>query len=380
MPQAGYESQYFSFVQTNWPGRFATWVEWDNCKNFKHKMTATSLWEPYEAYINQNCEFTNPSMVNGQILSLNASILKMLEFFKDNDNYDSTVLLLLRLAVPTSDGTPWILRTAGEKSGDQGKIKLLKTEMSESKVFRLSKVSADSVATRALAAKNRPKKVLKNPKNSKRAKAKAVAKKPPKAPTKQPGPERVEMTTSDGRPVYLLDDIWNAVNFALRGLDNDAVDTTKVEQIVLLCFEFAMTGSVTVDGTAGKAQPEPLTFCSWSKLRKHIKQTLMSLHKHCPRDIDSDMGSETPKADTQDAANSCEAKGPDAIQALLGFTDKNPKVIAKLTEFLTHNSPGDSIKVVKKIHPALTGAVAQLWREVPRHLEVQDPAAEAILK
>ena len=93
------------------------------------------------------------------------------------------------------------------------------------------------------------------------------------------------------------------------------------------------------------------------------------------------MASETPEADNADATT-CQADETDPIRALADFIEQNPKIFAKLTEFLTSNVPKGSLKLEKKTfsprrtHPALACAMAQLWRDAPERLASE--AAEAM--
>ena len=77
------------------------------------------------------------------------------------------------------------------------------------------------------------------------------------------------------RPTTLLDDILNAVDFALRKFKPEGHRKDKIEEWLIRCLEFGMTGSIVT-----KEGSKPINL--WHNLRKEMQLDLVTLHAGAP--------------------------------------------------------------------------------------------------
>jgi hypothetical protein len=211
---AGKETEYHDFIKKHHPGKFDDWTDWDRAKVFMHKMQEMNLWKEYVAYVNHHCKYRDAALSNKHVLSVNYQILNILKPYPELQHL---IPFICRFGVPTNDEVPWLF----VKSEDMKLMKLLVTKMSDSKLYK-----ANSLGLLSGSSTQEPEEVT----PAKRRKAQ-------KDKTK----ETFTDTVAD-RPTVLLDDILNAIIFALKEVKHEAHDLVQVELWLMRCLEFGMTG------------------------------------------------------------------------------------------------------------------------------------------
>eukprot|EP00959_Pyramimonas_sp_CCMP1952_P301268 6303388-Pyramimonas_sp.AAC.1 len=203
-----YESKYWDWICATFPGRFKSFREYSAATSFMTTMKKCGLWEDYRDYCWNNVVFSTPDLDSSAIFHVNARIVKALLKHGSGSGYVESwkrpTLEILKLAVPTADGVPWIIKNT--KTAD-GRLPMVLVPMKASKAFTASKAPEGSV--------NQPR-----PKGKAKAKGKAKTKSKQAARLASSLDEEkmdAEVTEETGtRDTLWIDDVVNAVEYTVQ--------------------------------------------------------------------------------------------------------------------------------------------------------------------
>ena len=183
--------------------------------------------------MHHKCVFIEPGLDHAGVIRVLFSITEFLRKYSDNEGTAEVLMQCCKLAAPTVDGTPFLLKTVAEVNA---RMVGLTCEMRESKLFKL----AEKLVVRKV--------VMSGPFAKEGVKRKAA----PKATRgKSAANSKVAAlvcpTASDeGRPTTFIDDLVNTVEYALRTVKQGQVQLKAMRQAVMYGVRFAMEGSVDV--------------------------------------------------------------------------------------------------------------------------------------
>eukprot|EP00969_Alexandrium_andersonii_P215701 9527483-Alexandrium_andersonii.AAC.1 len=128
-------------------------------------MTESNQLTNFTRYMNEHCVYSDSNLRNHIALYLFDGIFNILAKI----NVEELAQYVVRFAVPTNDGVPWLLKD--RKSLE--KVRALAVEMAESKVFRVNREAREKVllrgASAASPAKQQPKPKRRTRKSAKKA-------------------------------------------------------------------------------------------------------------------------------------------------------------------------------------------------------------------
>ncbi|CAK0838665.1 unnamed protein product, partial [Prorocentrum cordatum] len=240
--QKGYERDYRKYIAERFKRFFGCFEDFRSARAFMNKIESKSLavkadvqadpWECFKGWMNQHCVFSNRSLKNSSCFYFFDKILAALV---KHDRVDF-LIEIAKLAVPTNDGTPWILRDKGNKD-DLAKLALLFQTMETSKLF-----------VAAQAPKEHKAKVTKaKPKGKAKGKAKGRGR---GRPTDEAQPEHIDEekfdTMTAGRKTVFIDDVINAIAFTTENIPREKHDSKFNSRMLAWCFEFGMEGVVAL--------------------------------------------------------------------------------------------------------------------------------------
>ena len=273
------------------------------------------IFDDLRAFMNKYCIFTESTLDHHNTLRVLYQATEELRRHIPNEGFPEAVMQLAKLAVPSTDGTPWLLRTAQDV---KARLKPLFVEMKQSKMFLL----AHRPEKRQLAVKRGSGKA-----KAKAAKANTKAKAEPRPrssgrPDEVGVSETVMFSNSEGvreeRPTTFLDDLVNTIEHAIQGAVK--MNMEYVREAILLGMIFATTGKVEVvecldSAPKKKARPTNAAglpsqvFESYSPFRKWLVKWLTSKHEY-PHGkqpaVDGPEDTENVEADLGSAAGSAE--------------------------------------------------------------------------
>eukprot|EP00959_Pyramimonas_sp_CCMP1952_P439112 9192514-Pyramimonas_sp.AAC.1 len=201
-------------------------------RNFMELSQEQPPWDTFKSWMNQHCVFSDKDLNNSVCFFLFDKILSAL-IKHDRVEY---LLEVAKLAVPSNDGAPWVLK----EKADIAKLRLLVQEMETSKLFNASAA---------------PKPKVSKPKAKPQAKGKPAGRGRPSKPG-----QRVQQQVSDvaddvgekfekmtaGRKTTFIDDVLNAVMFTTENVPAEKHVPKFNSRIVAWCFEFECEGSVVL--------------------------------------------------------------------------------------------------------------------------------------
>ena len=218
--QAGLETAYMAFITTHLPDMFTTYKNVDETKKTKRRLVEKNLWCDFIRYMNRRCRFSQPGLDHANVIRVMFNVAEILRKVDDNEGFAEVLFQCCKLAVPTTDGTPFLLRSVAEVNA---RMAGLTCEMRESKLFKL----AEKPVVRKVVVK-KPDVEAKSGKEG-RVKAEKGAGRGRKPP-KQAGAPVFQTVGSRERPVTVLDDLVNTVEFALRNVKPEDLNVKSMRQ------------------------------------------------------------------------------------------------------------------------------------------------------
>ena len=55
--EQSYEKKYWRWIDTNHPGVYKNWFQWDNTKSFRHGLTKLGIYQKYVQMMEDRCNF-----------------------------------------------------------------------------------------------------------------------------------------------------------------------------------------------------------------------------------------------------------------------------------------------------------------------------------
>ena len=132
--QAGYESDYSKFLKLTYPALNMSFQIFDKCKITKHTLEKVGLWKALESYAYEACVFSDPRLDSKSIIKVFHEIFSIFKRHQ-REAYVDVIFGLLKLSLPTSDTTPWLLTTPQTV---KEKLPVLFIKLKETKTFRVS--------------------------------------------------------------------------------------------------------------------------------------------------------------------------------------------------------------------------------------------------
>ena len=265
----------------HWPGMFHSFASYDSAVKLRHRLDKWNLWEATHAYMEEHCEYTDPGLTGktNAVLHVISDVTQVMSNVPGIPHMDLS-FQLLKNCVPTNDSIPWLIRSRM----DAKKVQCFLVEMAGSKQFTPSLKPAGKRARATSGAG--PEKETRKVKGSK---AKAPAKTPPPRKEEFPAVQHLE---GEEWATTLADDIGAAIDYTLRNVKAEHVDSTKVSVAMQWAVEFALLGQVTVptDLKSPKESSYPsgqqvlqqstVTLRTWTRVRRMMKAFLHEAHKH----------------------------------------------------------------------------------------------------
>ena len=231
--QAGYETEFWNYIETNYEGLFSSFADFDRAKKTLHKVTDLGFWEFLCDYCAEHCAYDSKDLNSKDVFIVISTILSVLE----GANSDA-LLEMIKLSIPTDDGTPWRIRNTKK---DLVAIARLATAMEESAVFKAAALTQQRVLTQTSPdEKTSPGPPKGKAKGKRKAAAKAKAKNL-KSNLKKPSKSKDEVDESvKEKSTRYIDDLMNAIWHALREVDKELVKHDEVQAMIRLGCIFGM--------------------------------------------------------------------------------------------------------------------------------------------
>ena len=357
--QKGLETEYMDFIKAHFRDTFHKMDEYRAGRSFLHKAesrdmaSGDSLMAEYRRYCQKHCAYMTVGIDNKIIMHANAAIVNL---FGAELDYDDVTFTLLKLAIPTNDGVPWIVR-------DLKHLKLLnnfKQDMSGSAVFK------PSMAPKA---KAKPKQA-KGSASAAESQAKGAPKKAAKkrqAPKKHPQPvkkdERIELFDATEKTIFAKD-ILNGMNFVLESVADDCINEESCSRYLVDACTFAMQAGITIKVKEASGQEKEMTFKLWKHLRPFLKKRLAEDHATCLRQDDPDAKEKLPEGTNQTAFEGLSDGTATSFKRALKCIEEDPKIVKTLTTFAMDHSPSLPATAMRRTHPALLNGIQKLWKQV----------------
>ena len=326
------EKDYRAFIVQHHKDKFESFEEFCDAKEGYKKLKKTDdtqedAWQWWAKFCASHCIYTDASINNRVVIYMVNQIAKLPAKYPA---HLSVAKALLKLCIPTNEGSPWIFR----ELADAKKIDKLFTPVKETKLFQasLKPTLANRCSALAVAA----------PKAG-RGKAKAKAKQKAVA-------DMVEALRADGTDACLIDDMLNAIGVAIESYKDP--DSEYVEFNIGRCVIFFCEGKVTMQ-MPGEGE---VTFDKWSRLRKSVKKCLVAHHLgYEPREDAVEDLEDPDMVEDEDAREEVPLEVDDIVTRVSEFFSKN--VVRKQEE-----------KAMTRSHAAFSSITLSLWRTLPEKL------------
>ena len=126
-----FEKEYRKWFDKTFKSKFASYEMLSDTRESRNKLKAAGLWEWYSEYCGRHCVFSDGDLDNRTVVLLNNELSKVLG---KSARWVPVLKASLKLAIPTNDGVPWLLRT----KSDVKRLSLLVAPLKESKDFQRS--------------------------------------------------------------------------------------------------------------------------------------------------------------------------------------------------------------------------------------------------